>query len=114
MKRLALPFVFVILALGFNACEKYIIPPSEDVFTTYSASVQTIFDADCVSCHTAMDPILTAAESHNSLKNGGYFNTSDPESSLLYSKLNGSHSTRTSDNNKQIILDWISAGAPND
>ena len=114
MKRLIIAFAIFFLVLGFSACEKYVIPPSEDVYVTYSASIQPIWLSDCVSCHEDRDPILTQSESYNDLKNGGYVNTDDPESSSLYTKLYGSHATRTSENNKLIILDWIKAGAPND
>lgn len=114
MKKLIVIFTLIFLAFGFNACDNYVIPPSGDVYVSFSTSVQPIFNSDCVSCHTSRDPILSEGVSHNSLINGGYVNTSSPESSSLYQKLLGSHDSRTSTNNKAIILDWIEAGTPND
>lgn len=112
MKRAIWIFVLTLFVAGFSSCEKYVIPPSEDVYISYSASIAPIFASDCVSCHEDRAPILTEAEAYNALKS--YVNTADPESSALVEKLNGSHASRTSTNNKQIILDWITAGAPND
>jgi hypothetical protein len=112
MKRLLWIIAIVLFAAGFSSCEKYVIPPSEDIYISYSASIEPILESDCVSCHEDRAPILTPAEAYNELM--PFVNIADPESSSLITKLDGSHATRTSANNKIIILDWIKAGAPND
>ena len=114
MKNLVVIAPLIFLALGFKACEKVVFPPSGDVYETFSASVQPIFNSDCISCHDGgRDPNLTEGNSYNALKNGGFIDTANPESSVLYEKLTSTHASRTSENNKKIILDWIKDGAPN-
>lgn len=112
MKKLIWIFALILFATGFSSCEKYVIPVSDDTYVSFSASVLPIFENDCVSCHEDRDPVLTEAEAYNSLQE--FINIADPESSKIILKLNGSHASRTSTNNKAIILDWIKAGAPND
>jgi hypothetical protein len=101
------------------ACEKVqfepvVVPDTERSFAT---DIQPILTSNCLECHPPtkgldFDPstsyeslvpeFVTAADSTN------------PQGSKLYKKLTGSsHSPRTSDVEKQEILQWISQGAPN-
>jgi hypothetical protein len=104
-----------VLLLFLASCEKYIIPPPEvPEGVSYSADVQPIFDDKCVSCHSGgMPPDLRAEFSYDELIDGGYVNTDNPEESELYTKLLGTHSSRATEEEKAIILGWITEGAQN-
>ena len=103
------------LIMMIGGCENYIIekpviPPG----ISFSLDVQPIFDAKCMDCHSGLiNPNLTYEESHINLINGGFINTDDPESSIIYEKLRESHSSRATEEEKLIILLWITEGAEN-
>lgn len=107
---------FAIMAfVGFHSCDQYEIVPPETEYESFSTTIQPIFNSDCVRCHSGnLDPNLTEGSSYASLTSGNYINTDDPEASKLYQKLMGSHDTYTSSLNKELILQWITEGAPND
>jgi hypothetical protein len=114
MRRTLIVLTGVLLLLVVS-CEKYIIPPPEvPQGVSYSADVQPIFDDKCVSCHSGgIPPDLSAEFSYDELIDGGYVDTDDPESSELYQKLQGTHSSRATEDEKAIILGWIIEGAQN-
>ena len=115
MRRLALLLAGVLIALA-TGCEKYIIlPPVIEEGVSYSEQVQPIFDDKCVGCHSGgMDPDLRPEESYEFLTTNGYVDTLNPESSLIYSKLlSGPHESRATEEEKLIILQWITEGAQN-
>jgi len=106
--------------LCFVSCEydtvefdEIVIPPDQEV--TFSNDIQPIFSANCVDCHNGgIDPDLREANAYTALQNGGYINTETPADSELYKVLlEGSHSTRASAAEKQLILEWITRGANN-
>ena len=105
--------LIVILA----ACTKYEIPKPpcpEDLPTnvSYSADVQTIFDAKCVMCHNGgQTPDLRAGYSYDELIDGGYVDTEFPCSSKIYEKLTGSHADRVTEEDVLTILGWMDEGA---
>jgi hypothetical protein len=103
------------LLLLVVSCEQYIIPPPEvPEGVSYSADIQPIFNDNCVGCHSGgMPPDLRAEFSYDELIDGGYVDTDDPESSELYQKLQGTHSSRATEEQKAIILGWIIEGAQN-
>jgi hypothetical protein len=83
--------------------------------------VQIIFNRDCNSsgCHDALpahEPSLVTENSYNALVQG-YVNTVEPESSKLYIavEFGGMPEGRSplSENDKKIILAWITEGAKN-
>ncbi|BAX82173.1 cytochrome c family protein [Labilibaculum antarcticum] len=107
-------------SLCFVSCEydtvevdKVVIPPDQEI--SFSADIAPIFTSNCVSCHDGgTDPDLQADKAFDALTNGGYINVDVPASSSLYEKLNeGSHNTRASAAEKQLILEWITRGANN-
>lgn len=109
-----LPLFLVLLA----ACEKVvfepIVIPEEDL--SFAIDIQPIMDSKCVSCHPPTKGLdLTATFAYEELV-PAYVTVADsanPEESSLYSKLIGtSHAPRTSEYEKQIILEWISQGVP--
>ena len=76
MRRLALLFAGVLIALA-TGCEKYIIPPPViEEGVSYAEQVQPVFDDKCVSCHSGgMDPDLRPEESYEFLTTNGYVDT---------------------------------------
>lgn len=115
MKWFMLPLFVFFLA----SCEKvqYETPviPNDTIY--YSATVQPIWDANCVSCHPPTKGLdLNAATSYGELVPAfvSAADSSNPEAAKLMVKLNGtSHDPRTSDLEKQKIAKWISQGARN-
>ena len=114
MRRLILP-VTCLLVMSLFSCEKFIIyPPEIPEGISYSEAIQPIFDGKCVSCHGGnRAPDLRPENSYDELINGGFVNIEDPESSELYQKLRGTHDSRASEEDKLLILQWITEGALN-
>jgi hypothetical protein len=107
--------VVISMALISQSCEKHVITYPEAGYESFSTSIQPIFTKDCAGCHSgSLAPNLSEGSSYISLTTNDYINTDDPEASLLYTKLLGSHSSYTSSVNKEMILEWIKAGALND
>ncbi|MCT4602110.1 MAG: hypothetical protein N4A59_04265 [Marinifilum sp.] len=107
--------------LCFVSCEyntiefdEVVIPPGQEV--SFSDDIIPIFTSNCIDCHDGgIDPDLRESNVYNSLTNGGYINTENPSESEIYTILfEGSHSTRASATEKQLILEWITRGANND
>ena len=102
-----------------SACEYKYIDPIEveipDEAVSFNNDVEPIFQAKCAECHSSRSPVLTTGSAYNSLVNGGYVNTSDPESSDLYEKVLGGHPGGNALTSKElgIILKWITDGAEN-
>lgn len=90
--------------------------PDEPV--SYTLEMQPFFDAKCASCHNGGGiPLdLSTGVSYDALINGSYINTTDPESSKLYTKINigGSMEQYASPTERAITLKWIEEGANND
>jgi hypothetical protein len=83
-------------------------------YVSFSKEVQPIFDAKCVSCHKgARNPDLRPENSYASLTTGGYV-TQPAADSKLYKKItSSSHSSMTSQDQKNTIYLWIGQGAKN-
>jgi len=103
--------------LLFGSCEKVVFPPVEIELpdtVSYSLDIQPVWDNKCVSCHNGgRDPDLRPENSYVSLMSGGYINIDEPEESELMKKLYGSHDSRATEGEKQLILAWIDEGAKN-
>ena len=103
------------LIMIFSSCEKVIFPESEIILPdtiSYSLQIQPIWDAKCINCHGGQrNPDLRPPVSYNSLINRNYVDTSDAAGSKLIQKLYGSHNSRASETEKQLILEWINEGA---
>ena len=114
MRRLIVP-VTCLLVMLLYACEKYVIkPPEIEAGVSFSTQIQPFFDSKCVSCHGgSRAPDLRSEFAYDELVDGGFLNTGDPESSELYTTLTGSHKSRATDEEKLIILTWITEGALN-
>lgn len=103
------------LIIIIPSCDLHEISYPEEGYESYSASIQPIFNSNCVGCHSgSLPPNLSEGASYVYLTTNGYINTDNPESSLLYTTVIGSHRSYTTSENRKLILDWIKAGAPND
>jgi len=117
-RRSLIAVILIFSASCFVSCEKYVYDPPK-IDTTIPVLFQTeivpIFSSNCISCHKGtQDPDLRSDNAYDALKDGGYLNTENPESSSLYSKIvSAGHAARTSDIEKQKILAWITQGALN-
>jgi hypothetical protein len=103
--------------LFFSSCEKYLIvyeevDPGETV--SFQSQIQPIFNQNCITCHKgSRDPDLREGNSYESLTTGGYVDPPAAESEL-YKQLNtSSHTSFTTETEKQLIYNWIEQGAQN-
>lgn len=89
---------------------------------SFASDIIPIFNSSCNTsgCHNAggKKPDLTEVAAYNSLTNGGYVNTTDPPSSVLYLWMTGKKGTPmpVSGINKDynaLVLAWIEQGAEN-
>ncbi|MEI8060281.1 MAG: hypothetical protein WCG67_08990 [Ferruginibacter sp.] len=89
---------------------------------TFSNDIVPILNKDCTlsGCHGSGGhvPDLTTANAYNALKVGNYFNTNNPEGSLIMLWLTGKKTTQmpVGGLNKDInamVLAWIKQGANN-
>jgi len=115
-------FAYIILffaATAFVSCEKYTWTPTkidDTIPVSFQNEIIPIFTGNnCTDCHPSLrQPDLRSANAYESLINGGYINTDDPQLSKLYTKLyKASHTSKCSDVDKQKILAWIKQGAQN-
>ncbi len=112
-------FCSLFLAIFVSSCEyeviKPVIPelPPVDEKISFATTIEPIFAAKCVTCHTSRKPILTTSGAYNSLINDGYINTANPESSSLYIKIVSGHGRPTTPTENALILRWITEGAIN-
>ena len=119
MKKIFYLLFAVVLTgiLLFGSCEKVVFPPVEIELpdtVSYSLDIQPVWDNKCVSCHNgSRDPDLRPDVSYDALWDGGYINVDQPEESELMKKLYGSHDSRATEGEKQLILAWIEEGAKN-
>lgn len=125
-KKIIPVLALIIISVGLWSCQWHTIQPvdytpdpNDSVVDTisYSAEIQPIFDSKCVSCHINRDPRLSEATSYTSLMDGGYINTTSPETSTLYSKLKDEQHPSAggtfSAAELAVLLQWIQQGALN-
>jgi hypothetical protein len=113
-------FAAIAVVFSIQSCDLHEIsyPEDEVGYVSYSASIQPIFNTDCLDCHSgAISPNLSEGSSWAALTTNGYIDKDNAESSLLYTTLQSSdHRPNWNPNPTKLnlILDWIKAGAPND
>jgi hypothetical protein len=94
-----------------------VLPVEPEGEISYSMDMQPYFDSKCVTCHngTGVPLNLTPSVSYDELMSGGYVNTTDPTSSLLYTKIapGGSMEQYSSSTETAMTLKWIEQGAKN-
>jgi hypothetical protein len=99
----------------FTSCEKYVfqvetVDPVEPVL--FQTQIQPIFTSNCIVCHKgSRNPDLRNGNSYASLTTGGYVNLPADNSKLYKQIISGSHTSFTSDSEKQLVLIWIEQGA---
>ena|SRR5688500_12058732 len=123
-KNLIYLVVVLLFATCLNACYYDEVASFEGLPTNVSLKndLQPIFDRDCSmsGCHDAIpshDPSLVQEKAYQDLTSGGYVNTADPANSVLYLSVNGGGMPAgrppLSENDKKLILAWITEGAKN-
>ena len=115
MRQILVVFCLTASVLWISSCDKYHWAPEPInlVDTIYfQTDIQPIFTANCLSCHGAIQPpILKAGKAYQNLIDGGFV-TAPGESSKLYMKMTASsHSSKSTDAEKQKVLIWINQGA---
>jgi len=125
LKNLLLLICIVAGMFYFSSCEKYTfrvetLPPVDTSgtdttdYVSYSNEVQPIFNAKCISCHKGTrPPDLRADNSYKSLTDGGYVNPPAADSKLYKMITSSSHSSMTTQADKNTIYLWIAQGAKN-
>jgi hypothetical protein len=100
----------------YEKIEPVPLPPITDSLS-YSANIQPIFNSDCAGCHGVgmTAPDLTAANSYNSLINGGFVLPGDADDSKLYTEMasGGGMSAYTNTSDANLVFTWIQQGAKN-
>lgn len=118
MKK-SLLFILGFVLIIITSCEyKYIDPIDVQIDgpVSFSEQIEPFLIDKCGSCHASQSPILTLENSYNNLIDGNYIDTSDPESSAFYQKVNGGHpggNNTLSPQELALILKWIQDGAEN-
>ncbi|MCB0805558.1 MAG: hypothetical protein KDC05_07135 [Bacteroidales bacterium] len=83
----------------------------------FSTQIEPIFDAaSCTNCHNggSLKPDLTAGNAYGSIISEGLVVPGDPEASIIYNYPNpytGSHNTKYSNDQADLIYLWIFQGA---
>lgn len=101
----------------FSSCEKYKIvaepvDPGETVL--FQTQIQPIFTDNCIVCHKgSRNPDLRDGFSYESLTTGGYVNLPAADSRLYKQVNSSSHTSFTTETQKQLIYNWIDQGAQN-
>lgn len=116
VRHILVAVIMLVAVAGFTSCEKVGILPvpfDPNAPISFKADIQPIFSANCVSCHGGTkSPDMRDGKSYNALKT--VYVTSPAESSRLYSKMTSSgHTSRSTDNEKLKVLNWIKQGAQN-
>jgi len=115
----AVSFIAALAAITQTACyydnevEQYGVTPCDTVAQTYNGHIQTIIQANCVSCHgPGGEQEQVPFDSYNSLQ---------PFAGTLVDRIHGNNGLgimpppsagTLSDCNKQKIEAWVKAGAP--
>jgi hypothetical protein len=129
-KNLVLLISIIVGVIYFSSCEKYTfrvetLPPVDTTgndttgtdttnYVKLSTDVQPIFTANCISCHKGTrNPDLREGNSFASLTTGGYVTLPAADSKLYKKITSSSHSSLTTQAQKNTIYLWISQGAKN-
>ncbi|WP_319480439.1 hypothetical protein [uncultured Draconibacterium sp.] len=123
MKALKIILSIFVIGLIFGGCaynwiveEEAVDPTDPDApEVSFSTQIVPIFSSKCVTCHSTggQSPDLTTENAYSSLNSSRYVNTSDPASSLIYTKPMGNHAQVYSTAEAALVLTWITQGAQN-
>lgn len=117
IRQILVALILIAAVEGFSSCEKYsyLTPKvNPDITVHFETEIQPIFTAKCITCHGGTQfPNLSEGKAYSSLTKGGFV-TAPGETSGLYLQMNSSsHVARSSDTDKQKVLNWINQGALN-
>ncbi len=117
MKRTLYLMILALLTIGIHSCEKYTYEPASFQDVSLSQDIQPVFDAKCISCHSASaslkkKPYLSSDVVYNELVNGGFVDTDNPEESKIYQKLLSGHQNSIAADAEMVKV-WIEEGANN-
>ena len=117
IRQILVALVLVAAVAGFSSCEKYsYLPPkvNPDVTVHFQTEIQPIFTSNCVACHGGSQfPNLSDGKSYLSLTKNGMVNTPGETSRLYVQMKSSSHTSRSTETDKQKVLYWINQGALN-
>ncbi len=116
-------FIFLLL-MGCYKDKTVYFDTGEEITrqVSFSNDVVPIFNKSCniSGCHSpgGKTPDLSIVNAYTSLSNGGYVNTSDPQSSILYLWMTGKKATPMpiggiNKDYNALVLAWIKQGAQN-
>jgi hypothetical protein len=122
-KCLGFIVVLMFLLMGITSCEYEFIEidePDPDIPVSFADDILPIFTAgnNCTVCHRtgSQSPDLTAGNAYNSIV-PNLINSSEPESSIIYSypsPLTSSHGFKKyTQTQAALVLAWIRQGAEN-
>jgi hypothetical protein len=117
IRQILVALIVIAAVEGLSSCEKYsFLTPkvNPNIPVSFQTEIQPIFTEKCVTCHGGTQfPNLSAGKAYSSLTKGGFV-TAPGETSGLYVQMNrSSHIARSSDTDKQKVLNWINQGALN-
>jgi hypothetical protein len=108
--------LYLMFTTGCYYDQVYTPAPDIPDGVSYAADMQPYFDSSCTGCHSGNTaPDLSSPGSYGELINGGYVNTADPASSLLYTKIapGGTMEQYSTPTETAMTLKWIEEGALN-
>jgi hypothetical protein len=117
-KHVILIFAFLATLFGFSSCQWHTIQPGvidipDEI--SFANDLESAFNDKCASCHSSGSLDLSTGNAYSTLIDGGFVNTSNPESSSIYTKMNDdrhpSESGTFSDTELALLLAWIEDGA---
>ena len=115
-----LGILFFFTACQYEFIELYTPPPIDPTAdVSFANEIVPIFTTDdyCTSCHDVGEkpPDLSAANAYQSLVNGGYVVSNDPEGSLIYTYCKPGATTHVWDSydnyQAELVFTWITQGA---
>lgn len=120
-KKKKLPIIliaFFVISIGLWSCQWHIIEPlvieAPTDTISFSLELEPLFVDKCSSCHTSRDPILTEGNAYQGISDG-FINLTEPESSLIYTKMNDDQHPSAAGTFSQtelvLLLTWIEQGA---
>ena len=109
---------FFVISIGLWSCQWHTIEPliidAPTDTISFSIELEPLFVDKCSSCHTSRDPVMTDGNAYQGITNG-FVNTSDPETSLIYTKMNDDQHPSAAGTFSQtqlvLLLTWIEQGA---
>ncbi len=116
--------VTMLLLTGCYKDKTVIFDTGEEITRTvsFASDIISIFNSSCNTsgCHSSggISPDLTVVNAYNSLRNGGFINTGDPQTSELYLWMTGKRGTPmplsgANKNFNALVFAWIKQGAQN-